>query len=112
MSLIDSYIPTGTKVIVEVEKLSEKTLGGIVLPREAIQKEQDRITEGTFRKMGPVAFADIIDQNQPLISQIPMSGDTVYFVKYAGKALSIEDKEYRIIHDEDIYAFESAKLEK
>lgn len=105
-STIEAYEPVGTKVIVEVEAIKEKTSGGIVLPQEIARKEQDKITSGLYIKGGAVAFSDLINQSAPYYDQIPHSGDRVYFVKFAGKELNLDGKTYRVIHDEDIYTFE------
>lgn len=108
---LDKLIPIGTKVVVEVEKLDEKSKGGIYLPEDTRRQDQDRVTKGKMFMMGPLAFVDLVDSSESLVEQMPSIGDTVFFVKYAGKELSLEDREFRVIHDEDIYAFESRALD-
>jgi len=105
---IKDLLPVGTKVVIKVQKLNEKSKGGIVLTSDYLQKEQDNISEGTLMALGPVAFADLVNVNEDAAGQIPDIGSHVFFVKYAGKAISIpddEEHEYRIMHDEDIFAY-------
>ena len=98
---IDNLEAAGVRVIVKTERLDEKSKGGIALTTEYLKNEQDRITEGVLVKYGPVAFLDMISDQ----SEIPEIGSKVYFVKYAGRAIEVGDDEYRILNDEDIFAF-------
>lgn len=100
---IEDLVIISTKVLVQIEKLKQ---GTIELPSEVLQREQDKITKGIFLKAGPIAFMDLYDPGEPVKKQVPHKGDTVYFVKYAGKALTVDGKEYRVIQDDDIYAFQ------
>ena len=105
---IKDLAPVGTKVVIKVKKLDEKSKGGILLTQEYRGKEQDNVSEGILVARGPVAFADLVDVNSEAEGQIPVIGAEVFFVKYAGKALTLEDDEeyeYRIMHDEDIFAY-------
>ncbi len=89
----------GVRVLVKLEKIQEMTSGGIVLPEIVVDREQDNITDGILVDYGKFAFTDICDE-----SEKPKKGAHVYFVKYAGKAMSVDGEEYRIINDEDIFA--------
>lgn len=99
---VNCLIPVGQRVVVKTEVIEEKSDGGIILSDKHRQSEQDKITEGLLVDCGPTAFIDMItDVNQTM----PKKGCKVYFVKYAGRAIVIDDQEYRIINDEDIFAF-------
>ena len=104
----------GTKVLVEVDLVKEKSAGGIVLPEEVRNKEINNITSGIFLRKGPVAFADCVDQNLDFKGQIPQNGDKVYFVRYAGRAYkhdTNDDKEYRLMNDTDLLSWDSKDKE-
>ena len=69
--------PLGDRVIIEVAKEEEKTVGGIVLASAAKEKPQT----GTVK-----------------------AGDQVMFEKYAGTEVKYEGKEYLIVAGKDIMA--------
>lgn len=99
----------GTKILVEVDLIPEKSEGGIVFVEQYRDKELDKVTQGIFLRKGPVAFADLIDQNEDFEKQIPKEGDKVYFVKFAGRGYkhdTKEDKEYRLMNDTDLLAWD------
>jgi len=90
--------PLGEKVLVKPDKSEEATKGGIILTKESVDKGQNAMTEGTLVKMGLKAFDYLHEDEMPKI------GDRVYFIKYAGVGRMINDEEYRICNDEDIFA--------
>lgn len=96
-------IPIDTTLIVEIEKVEQKSKGGIQLPGEYIDKEQMSITEGVVVALGDFAFYEINE------GKTPKMGDKVYFKRHSGIMHSDKEtgKEYRIIHDQDVYAMES-----
>ena len=98
---IETLEAVGVRVIVKTENIDDKSEGGIVLTSDYLKKEKDRMTEGTLVKMGPTAFLDLISDED----EIPPLGSQVYFVKYAGRAIQVGEYEYRILNDEDIFAF-------
>jgi chaperonin GroES len=68
--------PLGNRVIVEVAKEEEKSVGGIVLPSSAKEKSQT----GTVIAVG----AGRVTDNGVTIEMTVKAGDTVLFEKYAG----------------------------
>lgn len=100
---IDKVIPLDTVIIVRVEKLEEKTEGGIILPDDVRDKGQMLITEGILVKIGDMAW----DELKQLGKIIPKIGDIVYFKRHSG-ILHVDKKtenevEYRVMHDQDLY---------
>lgn len=88
--------PLGDRVMIEVAKEEEKTIGGIVLASSAKEKPQTgkiiAVGEGLYAEDG---------------SKIPMTvkvGDTVMFEKYAGTEVKYEGQEYLLVHEKDIAA--------
>lgn len=49
--------PLGFYVLIEMESVESVTEGGIVLPGDMINKEQDATDVGYVRQIGPTAFA-------------------------------------------------------
>jgi co-chaperonin GroES (HSP10) len=89
----------GTRVLVKVQKIEDKSAGGIVLPQRHVEMEQDVVSEGQIVDYGMLAFDGVCEKEE-----IPPKGAYVYFVKFAGKGITVNEEEYRIINDEDIYA--------
>jgi len=102
MSDIENLKAAGAKIIVEIEAVEEETEGGIILPEDHTRREQDTISEGILIEVGPVAFYDMVVGDIPP----PQIGNKVLFVKFAGLEIKRDEKFYRIMNDEDVYAFE------
>ena len=94
---IENMVCVGPRVMVEVEPPKKTSEGGIVIPDSVLEKEHDSISEGILIKIGDTAFKE-------WAIKPPAIGSKVYFVKYAGKELVMDEKYYRVINDEDIYA--------
>jgi len=93
-------IPTGGHLLVYPDKVEEKTAGGIFLPQETRDKEQQAATIGTLVAIGPGAWADIDDG-----FAWADIGDKVSYAKYAGVSMKGQDGEfYVLINDNDILA--------
>ena len=98
MNKLKSLKAIGPKIVVKVTKVDEKTEGGLFLIKDHVAREQNAVSEGEIVDLGPTAY-DWMDQEDA-----PKIGEHVFFVKYAGIGKTINDEEYRIINDEDIYA--------
>ena len=92
-------IAIGPKVLVEEEVVEEK-LGGILLPQEIIDKNQNAQTRGILLQKGGTAF-EYLAENE----EAPPIGARVFFVKYAGVGEGFDGKYYRMVNDEDIYGY-------
>ena len=93
-------LPTGGHLLVLPEKVKEKTAGGIYLPEEARDKEQQAATVGTLVAVGNGAWADLDDG-----SPWALVGDKVSYSRYAGVSMTGQDgKSYVLINDNDVLA--------
>lgn len=92
----------GHRVLVEVSKVEEKSEGGIILaaPKHLAQERQGK-EKGKVIGIGSTAYKELGD-GKPWVKL----GDTVYFQRYGGIMLKDkeEDKDLRILNDEDILA--------
>ena len=88
--------PLGNRVIVEVAKEEEKSVGGIVLPSSAKEKSQT----GTVIAVG----AGRVTDTGVTIEMTVKAGDTVLFEKYAGTEVKYAGTEYLVIKESDIVA--------
>lgn len=94
--------PVGYRVAIEVRKVEEKTAGGVYLPDSALKASQQAMDVGTVIGIGPECFKDT--QGNPQDPWFAI-GDEVYFVKYAGQLIELEDgRRVRIMNDLNIWA--------
>jgi co-chaperonin GroES (HSP10) len=91
------FQPEGCKLLVKVEKVSEKTEGGIYLAPKGREDEQMGTVRAEVMAIGP--RVDIEFE-----SGVLELGDIVIFAKYGGNV--VEDKRldgvWRVLNDEDI----------
>lgn len=83
--------PLADRVIVEVSAAEEKTSSGIIIPDNAKEKPQK----------GKVVAVGTGKKDEPMSVKV---GDTVLYGKYAGTEITIENQEYLIMRESDIFA--------
>lgn len=88
--------PLADRVVVKVASEEEKTKGGIILPDTAKEKPQ----EGEVVAVGPGRRLD----NGTVVEPEVKVGDRVIFAKYGGTEVKIDQEEYLILRESDIYA--------
>jgi chaperonin GroES len=88
--------PLGDRVIVKPKEPEEVTKGGIILPDTAKEKPM----EGEIVAVGPGRVAD----DGKLIKMELKTGDKVLYGKYSGTEIKINDEEYLIMRESDVYA--------
>ena len=84
--------PLGNRVVAEPLTEEETTKSGIVLP-DTIDKEKK--AEGKILAIGDGEKIQKLGLKE---------GDKVLFGKYAGEEVKVDNKEYKILTDEDILA--------
>jgi len=88
--------PLGDRIMVEVLEAKEKTKGGIVLPETAKEKPQEAkvvaVGKGKVSEDGKVVSLEV------------KAGDKILFGKYTGTEITVDDKEYLILKEEDVLA--------
>lgn len=92
--------PTGGHLLVLPKKVEEVTAGGIIMPEDARDKEQQAATEGTLIAIGASAWTDL-DDGQPWAG----IGEKISYSRYAGVSMVGADGEsYMLINDVDVLA--------
>ena len=86
--------PLGDRVIVKPTEEKEVKKGGIIIPDTAKEKPQ----EGEVIAVGPGK----VDETGKKIPMDVKAGDKILYGKYSGTEIKIDDKEYLIMHQEDI----------
>lgn len=87
----------GVKLIVDPQKVEEKTKGGLYIPDTARDMQQVAATRGTVLAIGPQVEARFV--TGPI-----EEGDSIIFPRYAGAMIEEDGKEYRVINDDDVLA--------
>ncbi len=88
--------PLGDRVLVKPVEEDEQVKGGIIIPDTAKEKPQ----RGEIVAVGDGKLDDSGDR-------IPLSvaiGDTVYYGRYSGTEVRLDDEDYLIIPEGDILA--------
>ena len=83
--------PLADRVLVQPEEAEEKTASGIIIPDTAKEKPM----------RGTVVAVGNGKKDEPLTVK---AGDTVLYGKYAGTELTVNDAEYLIMRESDIFA--------
>ena len=88
--------PLHDRIIVQRIEEGEQKVGGIIIPDTAKEKPQQgkviAVGEGKVKDDGTRQPLDIKD------------GDTILFGKYSGQEIKIDDENYLILQENDIFA--------
>jgi chaperonin GroES len=88
--------PLGDRVILKPKAPEEKTKGGIILPDTA----QEKPMEGEIIAVGN---GKTDDTGKKVAMELKV-GDKVLYGKYSGTEVKIDDDEYLIMRESDVYA--------
>ncbi len=91
-----SIKPLRDKVVVERSEAEEKTAGGIVLPDTA----KDKPKQGTVVAVGP---GRILENGEVKPLEVK-KGDRILFGGFAGTEVKLDNKEYLILNESEIFA--------
>ena len=88
--------PLDDRVLIKQGEAEEVTAGGIVLPDSAQEKPQ----RGKVKAVGPGKLLDSGVRGEMSLKK----GDEVFYGKYAGTQIKIDDEEYVILRESDVLA--------
>lgn len=86
-----SIKPLADRVLVEASPAEEKTAGGIIIPDTAKEKPQK----------GEVIAVGSGKPDEPMTVKV---GDQILYGKYTGTDITVDDKDYLIMRESDIFA--------
>jgi chaperonin GroES len=89
-------VPLNDKILVERLEAEQMTAGGIVLPDTAKEKPK----QGKVLELGE---GKVLENGKRSAFQVK-KGDRVLFTSYAGTEVTVDNKEYLIMTEEDILA--------
>ena len=97
-------VPKGWKVLVEKPKAKEKTAGGIYLADISKEAEDYLSITAKVVSVGPMCWYDK-ETGKPWIGGAwAQPGDWVLIPKFTSFRMEINDKEYRLLNDDEIIA--------
>ena len=103
-------IPINDLVLVKTDMASLKTIGGLDLPDDVVERHQLSATSGVIAELGSEAFRWNADRTRPYEGDKPKPGDRVLFEKYAGQLVKGDDgSSYRLVADKAIGAIKREK---
>jgi chaperonin GroES len=85
-----NFRPLADRVLVEPAQAEEKTSSGIIIPDTAKEKPQ----------RGKIVAIGTGKKDEPLNVKV---GDNILYGKYSGTEITIQDNEYLIMKESDIY---------
>lgn len=88
--------PLADRILVEVLEAKDRTKGGIVLPDTAKEKPQEA-------KVIAVGKGKVSEDGKRTPLEVK-AGDKILFGKYSGTEITVDDKEYLILKEEDVLA--------
>ena len=89
-----AFKPLGDRILVERTEAEEQVRGGLVIPDTAKEKPQ----EG---KVVAVGQGKVLEGGETVAMTVK-PGDQVLFGKYSGTEVTIDDKEYLIMREDDV----------
>lgn len=95
--------PKGWRILIRKDKVKEKTEGGIIL--SDLSKDAEDILSITAQvvKVGPMCWHDK-DTGKPWIGGMwAKPGDWVIVPKFTRFKMEIDEQEYRIINDDEVF---------
>nr|WP_284706059.1 co-chaperone GroES [Periweissella ghanensis] len=96
MEVCNVLKPLGDRVILQVEKEQEKSIGGIVIAGATEEKPMTAkviaVGTGYLLQDGTITHLSVNE------------GDTVIFDKFAGSEVKYAGNEYLVVHEKDIIA--------
>lgn len=94
--------PTGHMVVVKMEKVEEKTAGGIILPGSVLDRDNIASVKGMMVAAGPTA-GDYAEWPQG--HEFIPAGSRVLLRKFAGVEVKGDDgADYRVCEDKEVLA--------
>ena len=87
--------PLADRILVEVLEAKDKTKAGIYLPETAKEKPQEAKVIAVGK--GKVSDGKVVPPELK-------AGDKILFGKYSGTEITVDDKEYLILKEEDVLA--------
>jgi chaperonin GroES len=88
--------PLHDRVIVKPTAAEEKTKGGLIIPDTAKEKPQ----RGEVIAVGPGK----VTEDGKMVTPSVKVGDSVLYGKYSGTEVTIDDTDYLIMRESDIFA--------
>lgn len=91
---MENFKPVRDRVLIEKIKDDLKTKSGLIVSQDA----QERPTKGTILAVGPGKLTD----DGTVLPMPVVVGDIIFYPKYAGFSIKLNNEEYLILEEKDI----------
>lgn len=92
--------PTGWRILLEMPEPEEQTKSGLFIPKMVQDNEKILTFMGKVVLMGPLCYTRDDMKGEPWCKV----GDMVLLSKYAGTKMIVNEKEYRLLNDDEVQA--------
>lgn len=93
--------PVEYNIVVRMDPIGEKTVGGIIIPETKKDRDELSADEGTIVAASPLAFSYA---DWPEGSRIPQVGDRILMAQFDGRIWKRGGETYRLIKDKSVIA--------
>lgn len=93
--------PVEYNVVVRMDPVAERSIGGILLPQTKTDRDELSADEGTIVAVSPLAFTYA---DWPEGSRVPQVGDRILMAQFDGRIWKRGDKTFRLIKDKSVIA--------
>lgn len=87
--------PIHDRILIRPSKDEEKTAGGLFLPETA---SKEKPTQGEVIAVGPGR----LDKSGKRIPLEVKKGDTVFYSKWSGTEIKVDDEKYLLVKEDDV----------
>ena len=87
--------PIHDRILIRPAKDEEKTAGGLFLPETA---SKEKPTQGEVVAVGPGR----LDKSGKRIPLEVKAGDTVFYSKWSGTEIKVDDEKYLLVKEDDV----------
>lgn len=94
--------PLFDNILVRVDKVEEVSKGGIIIPESTRDMEQDLQNLGIVVAVGPGRPTEKEGLKRPYMPMVLKEGDKVYFGKYAGTDVILDDQEFYLMSEQSV----------
>lgn len=97
---VEDFTPIDDRILVRPHQENEQTKSGIYLPPSAVAQKREIVQSGEVVAVGPGRFTS--DGKHEWMMDIQI-GDTVFFARFQGWLFVIDDVEYRVFGQHDLF---------
>jgi len=99
---VEDFIPIDDRVLVRPHEIEEKTESGVYLPPAALAEKREIVQSGEIVAIGPGRL-NAEGKREAMMDLRP--GDTTFFARFQGWLFVVDDVEYRVFGQHDLFGY-------